>query len=666
MPTGRRERGDLFEKDNKGAMILKKNSNQICPSPITLKHNLSPMNYNPNSYYKNHFKNHLLSNHSIDHAMHPNYHPNQPQQQSIPTETDFSQLLNLMAKEKKKKENNNMNKKIYDNNNMITDNTNNINTNTNINNTNNDNSDTYDGKESSSKSFTSNFFKNKQKTDNTGNTNDDGKTFILPNGSEKSLPTLNNIFNENKAEEIKEEMKKSRKKENRRKIFSFGKKTAELFRNTNYSIFLVGKDNNECIEINNKIDSPKSFVKNNEEFNEISNYISFCQDNIFLDKIPEISSSEEYSIYQFDKKDLAKDGVISFTLESIYQNINIYSNLQYSKNKIFQEKTLSYLNKLINNIESSSSESSSSSSSSSSELSKSSSFSNYFSHFGEQSKGRNTGTRNSKIQRSQSGIVSNSIISSQKLESLNEDSLKSDSPKKNRKNKRSSMVNSINTNRKQFGENGFKLNGSIFSKFIDLEANDKKRQGFKSVKPKKTYKLDTISKPRKKSDFSKRDDRTSLKIESSCVDKSSYNDNNNNTNINSTNSKMKKKIKSMHSVVVEKNVNVNQIKDSLFLFKDSNNIKTIKNCKSSKRLSLQFNKKVDKTKTSKYTKRKSKMKNRVKTALSMKNKMHLFNGLKNDQKLISEDAQSDKNNEGIIKNSMAYFAKEEKEECIII
>ena len=671
MPTGRRERGDLFEKDNKGAMILKKNSNQICPSPITLKHNLSPMNYNPNNYYKNHFKNHLLSNHSIDHAMHPNYHPNQPQQQSIPTETDFSQLLNLMAKEKKKKENNNMNKKIYDNsNNMITDNTNNINTNTNINNTNNDNSDTYDGKESSSKSFTSNFFKNKQKTDNTGNTNDDGKTFILPNGSEKSLPTLNNIFNENKAEEIKEEMKKSRKKENRRKIFSFGKKTAELFRNTNYSIYLVGKENNECIEIKNKNESPKSFIKNNDEFNEISNYISFCQDNIFLDKIPEISSSEECSIYEFDKKDLAKDGVISFTLESIYQNINIYSNLQYSKNKIFQEKTLNYLNKLINNIESSSSESSSSSSSSSSELSKSSSFSNYFSNFGDQSKGRNSGNMNSKIQRSQSGIVTNSIISSQRLEALNDDSLKSDSPKKNRKKKRSSMVNSINTNRKQLGENGFKLNGSIFSKFLDLDVNDKKRHGFKSLKPKKTYNLDTISKSRKKSDVSKRDDRASLKIESSWVDKSSYNENNNNnntnTNINSTNSKLKKKIKSMHSVVVEKNINVNQMKNSLFLFKDSNNIKTIKNSKSSKRLSLQFNKKIEKTKSPKYTKRKSKMKNRVKTALSMKNKMRLSNGLKNDQKLISEDAQSDKNNEGIVKNSMAYFAKEEKEECIII
>ena len=189
------------------------------------------------------------------------------------------------------------------------------------------------------------------------------------------------------------------------------------------------------------------------------------------------------------------------------------------------------------------------------------------------------------------------------------------------------------------------------------------------MKPKKTYNLDTISKDRKKSDVFKKDDRASLKIDSSWVDKSSYNENNNNnntnTNINSTNSKLKKKIKSMHSVVVE-NANVSQMKNSLFLFKDSNNIKTIKNCKSSKRLTMEFNKKINKIKTQKYTKRKSKKKMRVKPALSMRNKMNFFNGLKNDQKLISEDAKSDKNNECIVKNSMAYFAKEEKEDCIII
>lgn len=667
LPTGRRERGDLFEKD-KGIGLVKKDSSQFCPSPITLNQNVSPMSYKYNFYNNN--KNNLIFNQSTEHILHPNnYHPNQPQQQHIPTEMDFSHLLTLMANEKQKKANNNISNKISDNN-TNTINTNSLNTHTNIINTNNDNNDTYERKESLSQSFASNFFKNKQKTNNTANSNEDAKTFILPKGSEKSLPTLNNIFNENKAEEIKEEMKKSRKKENRRKIYSFGKKTAELFRNKNYSIFLVGKDNNECIEIKNKIESPKSLIKNNDDFNELSNYISFCQENIFLDKITEMSSSEEYLTHKFDKKDLAKDGVISFTLESIYQNINAYSNMKYSQNKIFQEKTLNYLNKLINNIEkTSSSESSSRSISSSSYLSKSNSFSQYFSHFNDKNRKGNSGSRNSKIQRSQSGIVSNSITSSKRFEALNEDSLRTDNTKKKRKSKRRSMINSINTNKKLLGENGIKLNGSISSKFADLDTNDKKRKGFKSMKPKNIYNLDTISKNRKKSDVFKKDDKTNVKIDNSYNDKSSYIDNNynnNNTNINSQNSNLKKKIKSMHSVVVEKNSNVNQIKNSLFLFKDSNNIKTIKNCKSSKKLSLEYNKKEDKTKTPKYTKRKSKMKMRVKPALSMKNKMHLLNGLKSEQKLISEDAQSQRNNEGMIKNSMAYFAKEEKEDCIII
>ena len=648
LPNGESKRGDLFEKENKGFPLLNKNS----PSSITSNQNTSPMNFNYNFH-----KNNLISNQSNDNVPHLNYHPNQPLQQQVPAEMDFSNLLTLMAYEKQKKDN--MSNKINDSNNM---NTNTLNTHTNIINTNNDNIGTYDGKESSSQSFTSNFFKNKQKTNKTGNSNEDGKTIILPKGSEKSLPTLNNIFNENKAEEIKEEMKKSRKKENRRKIFSFGKKTAELFRNKNYSIYLVGKDNNECIEIRNKIEFSKSLIKNNDEFNELSNYISFCQDNIFLDKIPEISSSEEYSTHQFDKKDLAKDGCISFTLESIYQNINIYSNLKYSQNKTYQEKTLNYLNKLINNIEKTSSSESSSNSSSSSELSRSNSFSQYFSHFDDINREKNLESRNSKIQRSQSGIVSNSIISSQNLEELNEDSLKSDITKKNRKNRKSSVVNSINPNKKLLGENGFKLNGSIVSKNLDLDTNDKKKHRFKSMKPKNIYNLDTISKKRQSKTF-KKTDKLYIKIdkiENSYVDKSSYNDNNNNaynTNINR---------KSMHSVVVDKNSNVNQMKNSLFLFKDLNNIKTIKNCKSPKKLSLEFNKNVDKVKTSKYTKRKSKLNMRVKTALSMKNKMHLFKGLKSEQKLISEDAQSDKNNEGIIKNSIAYFAKEEKEDCIII
>ena len=98
----------------------------------------------------NFHKNNLISNQSNDNVPHLNYHPNQPQQHQVPTEMDFSNLLTLMAYEKQKKAN-----MINDSNNM---NINTLNTHTNIINTNNDNSGTYDGKDSLSQSFTSNFF----------------------------------------------------------------------------------------------------------------------------------------------------------------------------------------------------------------------------------------------------------------------------------------------------------------------------------------------------------------------------------------------------------------------------------------------------------------------------------------------------------------------------
>ena len=61
---------------------------------------------------------------------------------------------------------------------------------------------------------------------------------VITNDEEVLLPsTLNLIFNEKKAEKIKREMKVSKKKENRRKIFYFGKKVAKLFKN--YTIILI-------------------------------------------------------------------------------------------------------------------------------------------------------------------------------------------------------------------------------------------------------------------------------------------------------------------------------------------------------------------------------------------------------------------------------------------
>lgn len=77
-----------------------------------------------------------------------------------------------------------------------------------------------------------------------------------------------------------------------------------------------------------------------------------CQNKSFFDKISHISSEEDSKedtpMNQFDKKNLVPEDVTSFSFKSIYQNINSFTNMKYSKNIIFQEKTLSFLNNLIN------------------------------------------------------------------------------------------------------------------------------------------------------------------------------------------------------------------------------------------------------------------------------------------------------------------------------
>lgn len=59
-----------------------------------------------------------------------------------------------------------------------------------------------------------------------------------------SQEPLNQLFIKNKADEIKEEMKKSKKKEKRKKIFSLGKKTAKLFEDKNFTIIFGNNTNN--------------------------------------------------------------------------------------------------------------------------------------------------------------------------------------------------------------------------------------------------------------------------------------------------------------------------------------------------------------------------------------------------------------------------------------
>ena len=184
---------------DKKSIYFCKNSNKLCPNSYRVEKNKNNNNNNNHSYYN------LFSNPSIDKV--PSLKIKE--MQSIPTETDFSHLLKLMANEKQKANNLNENNT----------NKNNISNNIQINNDNNCNMN-----KESSHSFSSNFFNDKKKTNNSY---EEGKTIILPKNGEHLLPTLNTIFDEKKAEEIKDEMKKTRKKENKKKIFSFGKKTAE-------------------------------------------------------------------------------------------------------------------------------------------------------------------------------------------------------------------------------------------------------------------------------------------------------------------------------------------------------------------------------------------------------------------------------------------------------
>ena len=66
-----------------------------------------------------------------------------------------------------------------------------------------------------------------------------------------------------------------------------------------------------------------------------------------LEEISQLNSEFEKTINQFDNSTLFPDSAISFSFSSIYININSYTNFQYSWNPIYQDKTLTYLNKLI-------------------------------------------------------------------------------------------------------------------------------------------------------------------------------------------------------------------------------------------------------------------------------------------------------------------------------
>ena len=179
---------------------------------------------------------------------------------------------------------------------------------------------------------------------------DETKNTIILNQKEENQPeTLNRIFTEKRASEIKEEMKKSKNKENRRKIFSLGQKTAKMFKDKNFMIIFTGDNPNECNEMTKNYITSKSFNGNETKENlEIAKtYLSVNHNKSFFDKIPEINIEEEYSLYKFDKNELIQEEVISFSFNSLYKNINIHTNMKYSNSSILQEKTLSFLDKLL-------------------------------------------------------------------------------------------------------------------------------------------------------------------------------------------------------------------------------------------------------------------------------------------------------------------------------
>jgi hypothetical protein len=168
------------------------------------------------------------------------------------------------------------------------------------------------------------------------------------NNTPQQTESLNpSKFTREKILEIKEEMKKSRKKENKRQLLLFGKQTAELFRNKNFTIIFSGNAINNCFTIKNISQLSSKTLNEEKENKKIKNYINMCQNKSFFDKISEISSKDDNSSHQFDKNDLVPEGAISFSYESLYKNINTFTNMRYSKNNSFQEKTLAFLTKLM-------------------------------------------------------------------------------------------------------------------------------------------------------------------------------------------------------------------------------------------------------------------------------------------------------------------------------
>ena len=199
--------------------------------------------------------------------------------------TDFSNLLALVTNAKQMRNEDKFINKTINNNKFKSAKNININNNNDL----NLNLNTMQKKESS-RSLSKNIINEKLKVNSSI---EEGKTMIMAKDTEVLLPsTLNNIFNENKADEIKEQIYKSKKKEIFRKVLSFGKKAAELLTNEKYTVFFVDKKD-ELPELENKsIIISKSLIKDNEIFKK---------SKLFLENIPDMSLEED-SVNHFNEK----------------------------------------------------------------------------------------------------------------------------------------------------------------------------------------------------------------------------------------------------------------------------------------------------------------------------------------------------------------------------
>jgi len=599
----------FFNKQIQNYLVTNQNTNNKNPhkSPIKkrITPNLTPINRNINN-------NSINNKNSIERIS-----PKSPPIQPVQTEADFSHLLTLMTNQKKNNTNSNNNTSA-----------NNYNSTKNINIASNKelNLDKTNSQDKSSfHSLASNFQKEKN-----NNSYDEGQTIIIPKEDGTLLPsTLNNIFNENKTKELKELMQKSKKKEIFKKLLSFGKKAAEIFTNEKYSVILVDKKD-DLLEISNKNSiSSKTVIKDNEKFNDC---LSLCQNKLIFENIPEISFEEINGIAHF--KNLKKESITSFSFKSIYQNINTITNMKYSKNIIYQEKTVKFLKKLI--IEKNASNSNST-------KNKKNSFSDSFSNnsksislYSLSQKNKNMSSYNS------SGIKNSQKFDLIKLFSDSIDS-KGDSNVKSEQLHKIKKHNQKNKNKdKQNEEKKFIVGNSMISR-VDL-ATKGRAHDFQSMEPRKSINLDS---PKRNSVKKKRISKNMKYNYKFTFKDETFKENSDiNDKIGSPFLKNKKEI----NFEKRKKKRMSEQKSNFILsFDNSNNIRPVKNSKTAKKGFLGIENDINKR--SHLTENKSSKKERVSRGS--------FVVPKNEQNLNLENKKSG------IRKSADYFAKEKKEDCKI-